>query len=433
MNIATRKIEIYISETDKELKKQYYNQLREWAQNGRNYANDTITLLHSMYCLDKLAEEVKAKDYQPLNEYLGIAKGSLPYRLLSEKYKDLLPSCFRVAIGQQVFKHFGKTIKNVLSGAASISSFNAGYPLFFMVNGTVTNLSLDPKGGSFKLKQIPFRFKFGRDRSNNRSIIEKILTGEYIFSDSSIKFDGNKIFMLLTFKSPKTVVDLDKNKVLGVDLGLVNPVYLAINTENSFRMAIGSTDGFLRTRLSIQVQRRGVQRALKFAKGGRGRKHKLTKLEDLTEKEKNFATRMNHEYSKAIIEAAIKNNCGTINIEDLSGFGKDDKNSFVLRNWSYYQLQEFIKYKAKAAGIDVVIVNPKYTSQRCSKCGHIHKDNRQSQAKFLCLSCGYEDSADFNGAKNISIAHTPEFIKQITKHIKNLNKKSEEVLELIEN
>jgi IS605 OrfB family transposase len=433
MNIATRKFEIYISETDKELKKQYYNQLREWAQNGRNYANDTITLLHSMYCLDKLAEEVKSKDYQPLNNYLDVAKGSLPYRLLSEKYKELLPSCFRGAIGAQVFKHFGKTIKNVLSGAASISSFNAGYPLFFMVKQTITDLSLDPKGGSFKLKQIPFRFKFGRDRSNNRSIVEKILTGEYIFSDSSIKFDGNKIFMLLTFKSPKIVVDLDKNKVLGVDLGLVNPVYLAINTENSFRMAIGSTDGFISTRLSIQKQRRGVQRALKFAKGGRGRKHKLTKLEDLTEKEKNFATRMNHEYSKAIIEAAIKNNCGTINIEDLSGFGKDDKNSFVLRNWSYYQLQEFIKYKAKAAGIDVVIVNPKYTSQRCSKCGHIHKDNRQSQAKFLCLSCGYEDSADFNGAKNISIAHTPEFIKEIENHIENLNKKSEEVLELIEN
>jgi IS605 OrfB family transposase len=433
MNIATRKIEIYISETDKELKKQYYNQLREWAQNGRNYANDTITLLHSMYCLDKLAEEVKTKDYQPLNEYLGIAKGSLPYRLLSEKYKDLLPSCFRTAIGQQVFKHFGKTIKNVLSGAASISSFNAGYPLFFAVKDTIIDLSLDTKGGSFKFKQIPFRFKFGRDRSNNRNIVEKILTGEYIFSDSSIKFDGNKVFMLLTFKSPKTVTDLDKNKVLGVDLGLANPVYLAINTENSFRMAIGSTDGFISTRLSIQKQRRGVQRALKFAKGGRGRKHKLTKLEDLTEKEKNFATRMNHEYSKAIIEAAIKNNCGTINIEDLSGFGKDDKNSFVLRNWSYYQLQEFIKYKAKAAGIDVVVVNSKYTSQRCSKCGHIHKDNRQSQAKFLCLSCGYEDNADFNGAKNISIAHTPEFIKQITKHIKNLNKKSEEVLELVEN
>ena len=432
MNIATRKIEIYISETDRELKKQYYNQLREWTQNGRNYANDTITLLHSMYYLDKLTKEVNADDQQSLNEYLGVKKQSIPYRLLSEKYKELLPSYFRSAIGIRVFKHFGKTIKDVLSGAASISSFNAGYPLFFMVS-TIRDLSLDTKGGAFIFKEIPFRFKFGRDRSNNRGIIEKILTGEYIFSDSSIKFDGNKIFMLLTFKSPKTVVDLDKNKVLGVDLGLANPVYLAINTENSFRMAIGSTDGFLRTRLSIQKQRRSIQRALKFANGGRGRKHKLTKLEDFTEKEKNFATRMNHEYSKAIIEAAIKNNCGTINIEDLSGFGKDDKNSFILRNWSYHQLQEFIKYKAKAAGIDVVIVNPKYTSQRCSKCGYIHKDNRQTQSNFLCLSCGYEDNADFNGAKNISIAHTPEFIKQITKHIKNLNKKSEEDLELMEN
>ena len=142
---------------------------------------------------------------------------------------------------------------------------------------------------------------------------------------------------------------------------------------------------------------------------------------------------MNHEYSKRIIDVAIKNNCGTINIEDLSEFGKDDKNSFVLRNWSYCQLQGFIKYKAKAVGIDVVVVDPRYTSQRCSKCGHIHKDNRLTQSKFLCLSCGYEDNADFNGAKNISIAHTPEFIKEIAKHIENLNQKSKEDLELMEN
>jgi IS605 OrfB family transposase len=433
MNTATRKLEIYISETNKDLKKQYYSQLREWTQNGRNYANETITLLHSMYFLDKLANEVKAEDQQSLNEYLDVKKQSLPYRLLSEKYKELLPSCFRAAIGTRVFKHYGETIKKVLSGAASISSFNANYPLYFMVKATITGLSLDAKGGSFKFKQIPFRFKFGRDRSNNRSIVEKILTGEYVFSDSSIKFDDNKIFLLLTFKSPKKVVNLDKNRVLGVDLGLANPIYVAINTENSFRMAIGSADGFVTTRLSIQKQRRSIQRALKFANGGRGRKHKLTKLEDFTEKEKNFATRMNHQYSKTVIDIAIKNNCGTINIEDLSGFGKDDKNSFILRNWSYYQLQEFIKYKAKAAGIDVVVVNPKYTSQRCSKCGHIHKDNRLTQSKFLCLSCGYEDSADFNGAKNISIAHTPEFIKEIEKHIENINKKSKEDLELMEN
>ena len=433
MNIATRKLEIYISETDKDLKKQYYKQLREWVQNGRNYANETITLLHSMYFLDKLANEVKTEDQKSLNEYLDIKKQSLPYRLLSEKYKELLPSCFRAAIGIRVFKHYGDTIKKVLSGAASISSFNANYPLYFMVKKTVTDLSLDTKGGSFKFKQIPFRFKFGRDRSNNKAIVEKIITGEYVFSDSSIKFEDNKIFLLLTFKSPKKVVALDKNRVLGVDLGLVNPVYVAINTENSFRMGIGSTDGFLITRLSIQKQRRSIQRALKFSDGGRGRKHKLVKLEDFTEKEKNFATRMNHEYSKRIIDVAIKNNCGTINIEDLSEFGKDDKNSFVLRNWSYCQLQGFIKYKAKAVGIDVVVVDPRYTSQRCSKCGHIHKDNRLTQSKFLCLSCGYEDNADFNGAKNISIAHTPEFIKEIAKHIENLNQKSKEDLELMEN
>jgi putative transposase len=57
--------------------------------------------------------------------------------------------------------------------------------------------------------------------------------------------------------------------------------------------------------------------------------------------------------------------------------------------------------KAAASGVLVVYVNPKYTSQECRKCHHIAKENRESQAVFRCVSCGHEDHADVNAAKNI--------------------------------
>ncbi|MDO5352210.1 MAG: zinc ribbon domain-containing protein, partial [Succinatimonas sp.] len=41
------------------------------------------------------------------------------------------------------------------------------------------------------------------------------------------------------------------------------------------------------------------------------------------------------------------------------------------------------------------------TSRKCPKCGHISKDNRLSQAKFLCTNCGYTANADENAAGNI--------------------------------
>ena len=70
--------------------------------------------------------------------------------------------------------------------------------------------------------------------------------------------------------------------------------------------------------------------------------------------------------------------------------------------WSYAQLRGFLEDKAEAAGDIVVSVDPRYTSQRCSKCGHVHRRNRPNQSLFRCQSCGYEVNADLNGARNVT-------------------------------
>lgn len=54
-----------------------------------------------------------------------------------------------------------------------------------------------------------------------------------------------------------------------------------------------------------------------------------------------------------------------------------------------------------ANGGNLVIVSAAYTSQTCHECGHIAKENRESQAIFKCVKCGYEANADVNAAKNI--------------------------------
>ena len=46
-------------------------------------------------------------------------------------------------------------------------------------------------------------------------------------------------------------------------------------------------------------------------------------------------------------------------------------------------------------------MDPKYSSQTCSECGHQAAENRPSQSKFLCKVCGYSDNADLNAAKII--------------------------------
>lgn len=57
--------------------------------------------------------------------------------------------------------------------------------------------------------------------------------------------------------------------------------------------------------------------------------------------------------------------------------------------------------KAESAGRTIIAVDPRHTSQRCSQCGHVAKENRVTQAEFRCLSCGHQAHADVNAAQNI--------------------------------
>lgn len=68
---------------------------------------------------------------------------------------------------------------------------------------------------------------------------------------------------------------------------------------------------------------------------------------------------------------------------------------------AYATFWQMLAYKAQARGVTLVWVNPQYTSQRCANCGMIDKDNRKTQANFICVSCGHRDNADLNAAKNI--------------------------------
>jgi putative transposase len=111
--------------------------------------------------------------------------------------------------------------------------------------------------------------------------------------------------------------------------------------------------------------------------------------------------------SKAIVQTA-KGTSRAIALEDLKGIrerisakGTVKRQRRVLHSWAFFQLRAFIAYKAALAGVRVVYVDPAYTSQTCSRCGHCEKANRKSQATFLCRSCGFSAHADLNAAVNI--------------------------------
>ena len=94
---------------------------------------------------------------------------------------------------------------------------------------------------------------------------------------------------------------------------------------------------------------------------------------------------------------------GVLAIEDLSKFKSNayhKKANKIASDFPFYQFKQFLTYKAALARKQVVLVDARFTSQKCSNCGHIYKGNR-SKSKFLCVACGFLAHADYNAALNI--------------------------------
>ena len=72
-----------------------------------------------------------------------------------------------------------------------------------------------------------------------------------------------------------------------------------------------------------------------------------------------------------------------------------------LNSWAFHQLKLFLACKCKRAGVTLLEVDPRYSSQTCSGCGHCERGNRKSQEGFECLCCGLRLNADVNAALNL--------------------------------
>ena len=113
---------------------------------------------------------------------------------------------------------------------------------------------------------------------------------------------------------------------------------------------------------------------------------------------------MNHCISRKVVLKAQRTN-RAVALEDLQGIrqrvrvGKGQRRQH--HSWSFNQLRQFMSYKARLAGVPVILVDPRNTSRTCPACGLVDKANRVSQALFSCVSCAFAGPADTIAAWNI--------------------------------
>ncbi len=113
---------------------------------------------------------------------------------------------------------------------------------------------------------------------------------------------------------------------------------------------------------------------------------------------------MNHRISEMLVVKAKDTGRG-IALEDLKGIRERITVRKAQRrtqhSWAFHQLRSFIEYKARIAGVPVVLVHPRNTSRTCPNCGHCDKKNRPTRDHFHCQSCGFAGPADGIPAVNI--------------------------------
>jgi putative transposase len=223
--------------------------------------------------------------------------------------------------------------------------------------------------------------KFGKIKVfNYRHIDERSIKTARLIQ----KADG--IYLNVVAEVPDKTYTTNENQV-GIDMGIK---YFMVTSDGEF---VGNPKFLTKQLKKLRVEQRKLSRKFKQGKQQSNNFYKQVNVvarlhKKVTDARKDFLHKQSTYLAKEY---------GTVYHEDLKITNMVRSNlSRHINDVSWGTFFEMLKYKTK-----VVRVNPAYTSQKCSCCGHVAKENRLTQSIFKCVSCGHEDNADLNAAQNI--------------------------------
>ena len=229
---------------------------------------------------------------------------------------------------------------------------------------------------------------------------------EYLEPGSPWKFGTGKLVRMKKkwyFHIPVTKEIPDEPEVLAP--------FLIVGIDRGLRFLIAAYDGEGKT-LFINgaevLKKRKIFIDVRAELQARDTKSAKRVLKRLSGRENRWMSDVNHCISKTLVDKYGGNILFVI--EDLAGVSFFEKNLSnrnsssrnELRSWAFYALEQYLIYKAAEKGSFVIKVSPKYTSQRCPKCGRIRKENRiHDRHEYICDACGYRSNDDRIGAMNL--------------------------------
>ena len=194
-------------------------------------------------------------------------------------------------------------------------------------------------------------------------------------------------YAVYTCEVPKNPLPATGSAV-GVDVGTT---WFAITSDGEFVENPRHLKNGLK---KLRVQQRTVSRRKK----GSNRRKKAVKLVAKThQKIRRQRLDFHHKTARRLV-----NEHDVIAHEDLKVSNMVKSNlARSISDVGWASFFEILRGKAESAGRVVIAVDPRHTSQRCHQCGHTCRENRISQARFVCVACGHSENADINASRNI--------------------------------
>lgn len=297
----------------------------------------------------KLADEKKEE-----NGMLQRSRLNSTHRLVCDLFKGEVPTDVLGSLNNTIQSTFSKNKKEYSQGNCSLRNFKRDIPIPFLPrNLSGFTYNPDKRAFSFRLFSIPFKTYLGKDFSDKRKLLTALSEGTLKLCTSQIQLKRNKIYWLAVFQMEKETHELKPEIVAEASLSLEHPI--VVKTHQA-KMTIGTKEEFLYRRLAIQAARIRLEEGVSFSRGGKGSKRKRKALDQSGDRESRYVSHRLHLYSRKLVDFCIEQEAGTLILvqqEEKIGIAKEEE--FVLRNWSYYELETKIRYKAEKAGIELII------------------------------------------------------------------------------
>jgi len=288
-----------------------------------------------------------------------VAEYGIKHRVISSKHVKHLG--LKSAISNQVLKKYAKNRK-----CKFIKSVNLALPS--------QSIMVDQERQTIRIPCLKFEFQY-------------MFPSEFT-KVNQIEISKDKIFVSVTVSE---LDEYDPSCFIGVDRNATGHCVVVANESTGKVLKLG------KKAKHIHEKYKNMRRQLQ-------KKEKFGKLKKIKHRESNIVKDLNHKMSRKIVDFAKENQAGIV-LEDLKGIRKNKKHrksfNHILNSWSFCQVEQMIEYKAKLQGVQVFKIDPRYTSQQCSRCGLLGK---RKAKRFEC-TCGNIEDADVNAAFCIALRH----------------------------